>query len=136
MSHLQNLLGIIYENENEADGMQQVLEELHEKFVPYVDSDERQYSEQGFVADQLSVERGVNCLPQLENGFTPKERLEGIHFEIADFHGGMKFLQVCSNRPFSCSKSNSLYILFKREKSELSSWGIIFFHFTEGETER
>ena len=76
LSHLQNLLGIIYENENEADGMQRVLEELHKKFVPYVDSDERQYSEQGFVADQLSVERGVNCLLQLENGFTPKERLE------------------------------------------------------------
>ena len=76
--------------------MQRVLETLHEKYVPFSDvpGQERTYSQQGFAADQLSAERGVNCLLQLQNGFTPKEQLEGIHFEIADFHGGMKFLQV------------------------------------------
>eukprot|EP00794_Sanderia_malayensis_P002297 gene2297-2644_t len=87
-------VGLIYENENEAQGMQKVLQELHQKFVPYSsDAGERQFSQQAIVGDQLSVERGVNTLLQLANGFTQSERLEGIHFEIADFHGGMKFLQ-------------------------------------------
>ena len=49
---LQNLFGIIYENENEADGMQRVLQELHEKCVPFAgNEDNAQYSNQGFVAD-------------------------------------------------------------------------------------
>lgn len=70
--------------------------ELH-KYVPSADGgacSDAIYAEQGFAADQLSVERGVNCLKQLKNGFTPEERLDGIHFEIADFHAQMKFLQV------------------------------------------
>ena len=46
------------------------------------------------MADQLSVERGVNCKFQSANGFTPEERFEGMHFEIADFHTEMKFMQV------------------------------------------
>ena len=92
---LQNLLGIIYENENQTDGIQRVLQELHEKCVPFAgNEDNAQYSNQEFAADQLSLERGVNCLLHLQNGFTPKERLQGIYFEIADFHGRMKFLRV------------------------------------------
>ena len=71
-----------------------MLKELH-KFVPYARDDEKRiYSEQGNVGDQLSVERGVNCLLQISNGYTPEERLEGLHFEAGDFHAGMKFLQV------------------------------------------
>jgi predicted XRE-type DNA-binding protein len=30
----------------------------------------------------------------LANGFTPQERFENMHFEIADFHSEMKFMQV------------------------------------------
>eukprot|EP00794_Sanderia_malayensis_P012611 gene12611-13899_t len=67
---------------------------IHDEYVPCND---REYPTklkvQGVVGDQLTVERGVSSLLQLENGFTDKERLEGLHMEIADFHGGMKFLQ-------------------------------------------
>ena len=42
----------------------------------------------------LSVERAVNCLLQVSNGYTPKERLEGLHFEAGNFHAGIKFMQV------------------------------------------
>ena len=70
---------------------------LH-KFVPYTgEGEDRIYAEQGNVGDQLSVERGVNCILQVSNGFTPEEGLEGLHFECGDFHGGMKFLQVHTN---------------------------------------
>ena len=52
------------------------------------------FEEQGIVGDQLSVERGINGHMSLSNGFT-KERLEGLHFEVADWHAGNKFLEVC-----------------------------------------
>ena len=48
----------------------------------------------GVVGDQLSVERAVNCLSSLANGFTAEERLDGLHLEIADWHAELKFLSV------------------------------------------
>lgn len=91
---LESFLGMIYHNENDSDGIQQVLTSLHD-YVPYYGEDaDRVYSLQGLVADQLSVEHGVNALFELCNGFTPKERLEGLHLEIADWHAGNKFLKV------------------------------------------
>ncbi|XP_065071471.1 uncharacterized protein LOC135696119 [Rhopilema esculentum] len=86
--------GCIYENENDADGIKRVIEKLH-KFTPCSGKgEEKVYSEQGFVGDQLSVERGVNCLLQASNGFTQEEQFTGMHFEVGDFHATMKFLQV------------------------------------------
>ena len=46
------------------------------------------------VGDQLTVERAVNGHASLSNGFTPEECLDGLHFQIADWHAGNKFLQV------------------------------------------
>jgi hypothetical protein len=83
-----------YENENDADGILNILRSLHE-YVPFCKSgDENHYGEQGIVGDQLSVERGVNGHMCLANGFTSKEHLEGLHLEIADWHAGNKFLEV------------------------------------------
>ncbi|CAH3154050.1 unnamed protein product, partial [Porites evermanni] len=94
-------LGMIYENENDADGILRVLQELHQ-YVPFDgDDDERVYGQQGVVGDQLSVERGVNGHCSLANGFTPEERLEGLHFEIADWHGGNKFTKVAFSNLFN-----------------------------------
>ena len=63
--------------------------------MPSAGSDgNKAYFEQGFVGDQLSVERGVNCLLQVSNGFTPEERFAGMHFEDGGFHAAMKFLPV------------------------------------------
>lgn len=36
------------------------------------------------VGDQLTVECGVNIIGAVQNSFTPEEKLEGIHMEIAD----------------------------------------------------
>ena len=86
---------MIYENENDADGILKILQSIH-KYVPFNgDGDERQYGEQGIVGDQLSVERVVNAHMSLANGFTPEERLVGLHFEVADWHTSNKFLDVC-----------------------------------------
>ena len=91
----QMFLGVIYENENDANGMQRILEHL-QKYVPYYlnENIQKRYYEQGIVGDQLTVERGVIGLLEVSNGFTPEERHEGVHFEIVDFHGGMKLMEV------------------------------------------
>ena len=59
-----------------------------------VTEEQKRFSAQDIVGDQLSVERGVNSLMQIANGMTADDRKDGIHFEIADFHSYMKFLQV------------------------------------------
>ena len=46
------------------------------------------------MGDQLSVERAVNGHVSLANSFTAEERLEGLHFEVADWHAGNTFLEV------------------------------------------
>lgn len=85
---------MIHESENDSDGILKILRELH-KYVPFYGEDaERVYGEQGVVGDQLSVERGVNGLMSLANGFTPEDCAKGLQMEIADWHAGNKFLEV------------------------------------------
>ena len=117
---------MLYHNENDADGIQQVLTALHQ-YVPYYGDDaNRVYSSQSVVADQLSVERGVNALFELSNGFTPEEQLEGLHLEIADWHAGNKFLKVrnifrtaqIKSTPVLCCALFSVHI----NKSFCSKW--------------
>ena len=48
----------------------------------------------GIVGDQLTVERCVNAHNTLVNGFDPEERLDGLHFVFADWHGIKKALEV------------------------------------------
>ena len=60
---------MIYEDQNDVNGMQEILKELH-KYVPNSGEGMSQtYSRQEVVGDQLTVERGVNGLLHLENGF-------------------------------------------------------------------
>ena len=85
---------MIYENENSSDGIHEVLKVLHQ-YVPFHNGPEDKFfSTQGLVADQLSVERAVNCLFEVSNGFTPEEKLDGLHLEVADWHAGNKFLKA------------------------------------------
>lgn len=60
------------------------------------------HGSQGVVGDQLTVERAINGHMSLANGFSSDERLDGLHFEIADWHAGNKFLEVIM---FLCFKS-------------------------------
>ena len=39
---------------------------------------------------------------QIANGLTEADQKEGRHFEIADFHSQIKFLQVLSVLSFCC----------------------------------
>lgn len=85
---------MLFHNENSADGMNEILKELH-KYVPYHSKGMKcEYGDQAIVGDLLTVERGVNSHNTLTTGFTPKDRLEGLHFEMADWHGVNKCLGV------------------------------------------
>lgn len=46
------------------------------------------------VGDQLTIERGVNVIEALQTSYTPEERLDGVHMEIADWHSAVTFLKV------------------------------------------
>ena len=48
----------------------------------------------------------MNALLQVSNDFTPKERLEGLHIEVADWHAGNKFIKV-----YIQLRNNSLLIM-------------------------
>ena len=84
---------MIYVNENDADG---ILRALHKYVTSSGDGEEQQYGERGIVGDQLSVEKAVNGHMSLVNGFTPEERVESLHFEVADWHARNNFLEVCT----------------------------------------
>ncbi|CAB3986254.1 Hypothetical predicted protein [Paramuricea clavata] len=91
---LKTFKGVTFESENHADGIQKILKELHQ-YVPYAgEGDERKYCSQGIVCDQLTVEQVVNAHMTLSNGFTPEERMDGLHCGIADWHAGNKALNV------------------------------------------
>lgn len=87
---------MIFENENTTEGMIASLKIMHNDVPNWTsENDVTHFSEIGHVGDQLTVERAVNSLLSVSNGFTAKERLEGIHLEIADWHTEVKFLDVC-----------------------------------------
>ena len=68
------------------------------------------FGEQGSAEDQLSVKRGINVHMSLANGFTKKERLEGLHFEVADRHAAYKFLEVGISGNVFLSRQDAMYI--------------------------
>jgi hypothetical protein len=84
--------------------MTSILKELHKSYVPYTGNGcNRNYGDQAIVGDQLTVERAINAHNSLNNGFTPKDRLEGLHFEFADWHGVNKALEVSIVLSNQCS---------------------------------
>ena len=47
-----------------------------------------------FSGDQLTVERAVNVISSVANGFSPEDRLEGINLQLGDWHAAVKVLSV------------------------------------------
>ena len=52
------------------------------------------YEPQLFAGDQLTIERAVNIISSVSNGYTPEDRLEGITLQLGDWHAGVKILSV------------------------------------------
>ena len=47
---------------------------------------EKRFLNQIRVGDQLSVERAVNSIHFVSNGYTPEDRLEGFDMQLGDWH--------------------------------------------------
>ena len=61
-------------------------------YLPKLEHDE--FDGQLFTGDQLTVERGANAVSSVSNGYTPEDRLEGINFQLGDWHTSVKILEV------------------------------------------
>ena len=68
-----------------------ILQQFH-TYLPQID--DMKYDSQIFTGDQLTVERAVNIIASVSNGYTPEDRLEGMNMQIADWHSGVKILEV------------------------------------------
>lgn len=84
-------LGIIFKNENINEDMLTILRQFY-TYLPT--SGDNEVDPQFFAVDQLTVERAVNVVASVSNGYTPEDRLEGMNFQIGDWHAGVKILSV------------------------------------------
>lgn len=67
---------------------------LHQFYTYLPTSGENEVDPQLFAGDQLTVERAVNVIASVSNGYTPEHRLEGMNFQIGEWHAGVKLLSV------------------------------------------
>ena len=87
----QTPLGLIFKNENVNEDMVEILKQFH-SYLPQ--TGDQGVDGQLFSGDQLTVERAVNVIASVANGFTPKDRLEGINMQLGDWHADVKLLSV------------------------------------------
>ncbi len=84
-------MGIIFKNENENAEMLKILQQF-QSYLPKVTEDS--FDTQILTGDQLSVERAVDVIASVNNGFTAEDRLEGFNLQIGDWHAAVKILTV------------------------------------------
>lgn len=71
-----------------------IVRQLH-GLVPVVEADENEVFECiPVVGDQKTLERGVEAQFSVRNAYSKARRLEGLFFQLADWHHENKFLSV------------------------------------------
>jgi HD superfamily phosphohydrolase YqeK len=87
--------------------MIEILEELHKKYLP-IDAFETVNGEEVsvlekilFGGDQLTYERGQNCIDSRSDGDSEYERLEGFISKVEDWHAIRILYQVCRHADMS-----------------------------------
>ena len=68
-----------------------ILQQLHTYLPQTADGG---YDSQLFAGDQLTIERAVNVISSVADGYSPKDRLEGITTQLGDWYAGVKILSV------------------------------------------
>ena len=84
-------LGIIFKNENVNEDMLSILRDFH-KYLPKTGDDK--FDGQLFTGDQLTVERAINIIASVSNGYSSEDRLDGLHLQLGDWHAAVKILDV------------------------------------------
>ena len=85
-------LGIIFKDENLGEDMISITRELH-GLVP-VTNDDNMFDRVPVVGDQETIERGVESQFSVRSAYSKTRRLEGLFFQLADWHHENKFLSV------------------------------------------
>lgn len=87
-------MGIIFKNENKGEDMIDISRYLQD-LVPSVGEEMKEkFRRMPVVGDQLTIERGIEAKFSVSNAYTPRRRLEGIYYQVADWHHENKFLDV------------------------------------------
>ena len=82
-------MGILFKNENATEDMIEILKKF-QSYLPYTTvNGVKEFSNQLCVGDQLSMERSVNAIHSVSNGYT-----EGFNMQLGDWHAGVKILEV------------------------------------------
>ena len=87
-------MGVIFKSENKSEEMLDILKKIRGYSPNVENADQTLHKSIPIVGDQLTVERGVNVIQAVQNAYTPEDKLEGIHMEIADWHTAVTFLNV------------------------------------------
>ena len=82
---------MIFKDENVNEDMLSILKKFHSYLPTKAD---RQVDGQIFTGDQLTVERAINVISSVANGYTQEDRLEGINLQLGDWHAALKLLSV------------------------------------------
>ena len=87
-------MGVLFKNENLTEDMIDILRHF-QGYLPYTTVDgEKKFVTQLCTGDKLSVERAVNAIHSVGNGYTAEDRLEGFNMQLGDWHTGVKILEV------------------------------------------
>ena len=87
-------MGVLFKNENLTEDMIEILRHF-QAYLPYTTVDDKKiFLNQLCSGDQLSVERAVNAIHSVANGYTAEDRLEGFNMQLGDWHTGVKILEV------------------------------------------
>ena len=85
---------VLFKDENLGEEMIDIVRELHE-LVPVVGADGNEvFDRVPVVGDQKTMERGEEAQFSVRNAYTKTRRLEGLSFQLADWHHENKFLSV------------------------------------------
>lgn len=72
------------------------MRELHERVPLMTEADGNDVFDRiPVVGDQKTMERGVEAQFSVKNAYTKSRLLEGLFFQLADWHHETKFLSVC-----------------------------------------
>lgn len=87
-------LGVLFKNDNLGEDMIDIVRDIH-KWVPSTGCEEDEiFDRVPVVGDQKTMERGVEAQFSVSNAYSPRRRLEGVFFQLADWHHENKFLGV------------------------------------------
>ena len=97
LKQFQLPMGVLFKNENLTEDMIDILRHF-QKYLPYTTVDDKKtFSAQVCAGDQLSIERAVNTIHSVANGYTAEDRLESFNMQLGDWHTGVKILEVIRN---------------------------------------